>query len=329
MDSKLSSKVVAKYVCKHCDYDTCRYTDYVKHLSTDKHKKREIDSEMLVNDSDLSSKVAHYECKCGKIYKYDSGYYRHKKKCTLINTIVHSSYTDADSDNDSDSDKNTNHSNEIFELKEFMKYLMKENSELKNMMIEQQNIVLEMAKNGTTNTNTNNSHNNTTNTNSHNKAFNLQFFLNETCKDAMNISEFVDSIQFQLSDLERVGEIGYVEGISNIIVKNLNKLDITKRPVHCTDKKRETMYIKDENIWEKDEEQKKLRKLIKKVADQNARLIPKFTEKYPGYKNYHSKDSDKYSKIIVESMGGSGNNDLEKEDKILRNIAKNVVVEKD
>jgi hypothetical protein len=322
MDSNLSSKVVDKYVCKYCDYNTSRYTDYVKHLTTDKHKKRETDSEMVVNDSNLSSKVAHYECKCGKKYKYDSGYYRHKKKCTVINTILHSSYTDADSD--TDSDKNTNNSNEIFELKEFMKYLMKENSELKNMMIEQQNIVLEIAKNGTTNTN--NSHNNT---NSHNKAFNLQFFLNETCKDAMNISEFVESIQFQLSDLERVGEIGYVEGISNIIVNNLNKLDITKRPVHCTDKKRETMYIKDENIWEKDEQQKKLRKFIKKVADKNARLLPKFTEKYPDYKNYYSTDSDKYSKIIVESMGGSGNNDLEKEDKIIRNIAKNVVVEKD
>ena len=320
MDSKLSSKCVDTYVCKCCHYNTCRYTDYVKHLTTDKHQKRETDSEMVVNDSNLSSKVAHYECKCGKIYKYDSGYYRHKKKCTVINTILHSSYTDADSD--TDSDKNTNNSNEIFELKEFMKYLMKENSELKNMMIEQQNIVLEIAKNGTTN----NSHNNT---NSHNKAFNLQFFLNETCKDAMNISEFVESIQFQLSDLERVGEIGYVEGISNIIVKNLNKLDITKRPVHCTDKKRETMYIKDENKWEKDEEQKKLRKMIKKVADKNARLLPKFTEKYPDYKNYYSTDSDKYSKIIVESMGGSGNNDLEKEDKIIRNIAKNVTVEKD
>jgi hypothetical protein len=145
----------------------------------------------------------------------------------------------------------------------------------------------------------------------------------------MNISEFVESIQFQLSDLERLGEIGYVEGISNIIVKNLNKLDITKRPVHCTDKKRETMYIKDENKWEKDEEQKKLRKMIKKVADKNARLLSKFTEKYPDYKNYYSTDSDKYSKIIVESMGGSGNNDLEKEDKIIRNIAKNVVVEKE
>ena len=323
MDSKLSSKVVAKYACKHCHYATSRYTDYEKHLSTDKHKKRELDSEMVVNDSDLSSKVAHYECKCGKIYKYDSGYYRHKKKCTVINTIVHSSYTDADSDTDSDSDKKLHQKLEIFEMKEFMKYLMKENSELKNMMLEQQNLVLEMAKNGTTN----NSHNNN-NTNSHNKAFNLQFFLNETCKDAMNISEFVESIQFQLSDLERVGEIGYVEGISNIIVKNLNKLDITKRPVHCTDKKRETMYIKDENIWEKDEEQKKMHKMIKKVADKNARLLPKFTEKYPDYKNYHSKNSDKYSKIIVESMGGSGDNDYEKEEKIIKNIAKNIMVEK-
>ena len=116
---------------------------------------------------------------------------------------------------------------------------MKENSEMKNMMLEQQNMVLEVVKNGTHNTT-----NNTTHTNSHNKAFNLNFFLNETCKDAMNIGEFVDSLKLQLSDLEKVGEAGYIEGISSIIVKNLKELDVTKRPVHCTDKKRETMYIK-------------------------------------------------------------------------------------
>ena len=307
----------AKFYCEHCDIKCCKKSDWTRHINTIKHSQR-VDGNNM--ESAEIPKSADVVCVCGKKFLTKSGLWKHKKTCKNADN------SDSEGENTIISDKNTNHSNEIFELKEFMKYLMKENSELKNMMIEQQNIVLEMAKNGTTNTNTNNSHNNT---NSHNKAFNLQFFLNETCKDAMNISEFVDSIQFQLSDLERVGEIGYVEGISNIIVKNLNKLDITKRPVHCTDKKRETMYIKDENIWEKDEEQKKLRKLIKKVADKNARLLPKFTEKYPDYKNYYSKDSDKYSKIIVESMGGSGNNDLEKEDKIIHNIAKNVVVEKD
>ena len=301
------------YNCIFCDFNTCKKTDFTRHNTTQKHKSN-IKATECNKKNENSPK---YLCEiCEKSYTNRTGLWRHKKTCKNADN--------SDTEGENVVISNTHNSNEIFELKEFMKYLMKENSELKNMMIEQQNIVLEIAKNGTTNTN--NSHNNT---NSHNKAFNLQFFLNETCKDAMNISEFVESIQFQLSDLERLGEIGYVEGISNIIVKNLNKLDITKRPVHCTDKKRETMYIKDENKWEKDEEQKKLRKMIKKVADKNARLLSKFTEKYPDYKNYYSTDSDKYSKIIVESMGGSGNNDLEKEDKIIRNIAKNVVVEKE
>ena len=184
-----------------------------------------------------------------------------------------------------------------------------------------QETMMKVIENGTHNTTNNH-------TNSHNKAFNLNFFLNETCKDAMNIMDFVESIQYQLSDLEKMGEIGYVEGLSNIIVKNLNALDVTQRPVHCTDKKRETIYIKDENKWEKDEDKNKIRKAIKRAALKNARLIQKFKEKHPDYMEYHSKYSTQYHKLIIESFGGSGDNDVEKEDKIIRNIAKNIVVEK-
>jgi hypothetical protein len=144
----------------------------------------------------------------------------------------------------------------------------------------------------------------------------------------MNIMDFVESIQLQLSDLEKVGELGYVEGISNIIVKNLNKLDVSQRPVHCTDKKRETMYIRDENKWEKDESNSKIKKAIKRVASKNQRLLPKFKEAHPDCGTYHSKYSDQYNKIIIESVGGSGDNDAEKEEKIIRNISRNVVVEK-
>ena len=298
------------YNCIFCDFNTCKKTDFTRHNTTQKH----ISNIKATECNKKNENSPKYLCEiCEKSYTNRTGLWRHKKTCKIADN--------SDTEGENVVISNTHTYNELNEIKEIMKYLMKDNSEMKN-------IILEVVKNGINNTNNNHS-NNTTNTNSHNKAFNLQFFLNETCKDAMNISEFVESIQFQLSDLERLGEIGYVEGISNIIVKNLNKLDITKRPVHCTDKKRETMYVKDENKWEKDEEQKKLRKMIKKVADKNARLLSKFTEKYPDYKNYYSTDSDKYSKIIVESMGGSGNNDLEKEDKIIRNIAKNVVVEKE
>jgi hypothetical protein len=146
----------------------------------------------------------------------------------------------------------------------------------------------------------------------------------------MNIMDFVDSIKLQLSDLEKVGELGYVEGISNIITSNLNALDISQRPVHCTDKKREVLYIKDEDKWEKeDEEKKKIHKVIKKVADKNMRLIPRFKEEHPDCGKSSSKFSDQYNKIIVESMGGSGDNDKEKEERIIKNISKHVTLDKE
>jgi hypothetical protein len=293
-DSKKSPKVAQQFLCNYCDYNTCKKNDYIKHLSTDKHKKNENDSKMVVNGSDKSPKVAHFECECGKIYKYDSGYYRHKKKCQETNNKP--------------SDK------------ELIALLIGEHKKL----IEQNSEMLEIIKNGTHNTN--NSHNNT---NSLNKTFNLQFFLNETCKDAMNIMDFVDSIKLQLSDLEKVGQLGYVEGISNIITTNLKALDVTQRPIHCTDKKRETLYIKDEDKWEKeDEEKKKLKKAIKKVASKNQRLLPQFKEAHPDCNRASSKFSDQYNKIIVESMGGSGDNDDEKEDKIIKKITTVTTIDK-
>ena len=301
MDSKKLPKVAEKYYCEYCDYSTCKKSSFDKHNLTDKHKKGENDSKMVVNDSNLGEKVAHFICHCGKVYKYDSGYYRHKKVCQPVKQ----------------SDIDTSDKDQLILM------LIKQNSDLIKETSDFKNMMMKVIENGTHTNNTIN------NTNSHNKAFNLNFFLNETCKDAMNIMDFVESIKLQVSDLESVGELGYIEGISNIIVKNLNALDVTQRPVHCTDKKRETIYIKDDNKWEKDEEQKKMHKMIKKVADKNARLLPKFTEKYPDYKNYHSKNSDKYSKIIIEAMGGSGDNDYEKEEKIIKKIAKNILVEKE
>ena len=186
------------------------------------------------------------------------------------------------------------------------------------------NMMMEVIKNGTiSNTNSHNTNN------SHNKAFNLQFFLNETCKDAMNITDFVESIKLQVSDLENVAEVGYIEGISNIIVKNLKKLDVTQRPVHCTDKKRETMYVKDQDTWEKDEENQKMHRVVKKVTDKNARLILKYKELHPDCMTYHSRFNDTYNKIIVESMGGSGDNMFEKEEKIIQRVSKEVTVDKE
>jgi hypothetical protein len=216
-----------------------------------------------------------------------------------------------------------NHNNTIIEKtddknEKLIEYLMKENKEIKEM-------ILEIVKNGITNTNTNNNtnHSHNTTTNSHNKAFNLNFFLNETCKNAMNITDFVDSIKLQLADLMEVGELGYVEGISKIIVKNLNNLDETIRPVHCTDKKRETMYVKDQGEWSKEDDNKtRLKKAINKVADKNIRLLPQFREKYPEYRNSSSKISDVHDKLVIEVM----ETDNDKKEKIIKNISKATII---
>jgi len=293
-------KISAKFICEKCDYKCSKQSEYNKHILTNKHKI--LHNPTLNPTSEISEKI--YECNCGKIYKHSSTLYTHKKKCTSTNDTEN---------NETDSNDTDNNNNEIKELKELMKYLMKENSELKTMMFE-------VIKNGT--------HNNTTN--SHNKSFNLQFFLNETCKDAMNIMDFVDSIKIQLSDLENVGKLGYVDGISNIIAKNLNSLDETKRPVHCTDTKREVMYVKDEDKWEKEEDNKpKIRKLIKHVAHKNTKLLKDYKTKYPGCEKSESKYSEKYDKLIVEAFGGKGDNDDAKEDKIIKNILKEIKIEKD
>ena len=287
----------AIFYCKICDYTCSKQSQWDRHINTRKHKNVD---KLLTNVDILGPKKVH-TCYCGKIYSHRQSLSIHKKKCK----------NNEDSENSEDSEN-------IDKKDELINYLIKENKEFKNL-------ILEIVKKDTTT----NNNNNITTTNSHNKTFNLQFFLNETCKDAMNIMDFVDSLKLQLSDLENVGKIGFVEGISNIIVKNLNSLDETKRPIHCTDSKREVMYVKDEDKWEKDnEEKKKLRKVIKHVAHKNSKMIKDFKAKHPDCEKSDSKFSDEYNKLIIEAMGGKGDNDLEKEDKIIRNIAKKVVIDK-
>jgi hypothetical protein len=287
MDNEKMPKNAKNYSCLNCNFKCSKKSNYLIHLDTRKHK-------MIINDNEKMPKNAEYICNCGNTYKYKSGLWKHKKNCNF------------DYDTIKDNDLND---------KDLIMLLIKENSELKNMM-------MKVIENGTYNNN-----NNITNTNSHN-SFNLQFFLNETCKNAMNITEFVESIKLQLSDLINVGEIGYVEGISNIIIKNLNSLQVTERPIHCTDKKRETFYVKDENKWEKEnKDKKKIRDAIKKISSKNQKLILQYREKYPGCNLSDNTNSFHYNKMVIEAMGGPGNNDVEKEDKIIKNISKVTTIE--
>jgi hypothetical protein len=298
-ETNLVQKSSEKFQCENCYYSTCRKSQYDRHLLTNKHKNETSETEMKHKSSEK------FQCICGFLFNSRSTLWRHKKKCGF------------------EESKNIvlNQPSNIITT-ELVMELIKDNKEMKQIILEQNNTINSLVKNGT---------NNITNSlnNNNNKTFNLQFFLNETCKDAMNIMDFVESIKLQLSDLQKVGEVGYAEGISNIIATNLKALDVTQRPVHCTDKKRETMYIKDENKWEKEDDQNtKLRKIIKRVANKNIRLLPQFREKYPEYSNSSSKISDKYDRMALEAMGGAGDNDKEKEDKIIHNISKCTTIEK-
>jgi hypothetical protein len=298
------SKVAYRFSCENCTYYTDKKSSYDKHLMTSKHLELTIvNKSKQKNCSNVAEDNKVLSCQfCKKNFKSRVGLWKHNKKCN--NNITKN-------DNVNENDK-------------LIEYLMKENSELKKEQSNIKDLILEIVKNGTNNSSISNSHNNnTTHTNSHNKAFNLNFFLNETCKNAMNITDFVDSIKLQLSDFMDVGEQGFIQGISNIIVKKLNSLDETIRPIHCTDQKRETFYVKDENKWEKEEEDlKRIRKMIRKVVFKNEKLMQEYKKEYPDYSDYDSKRSDQYSKFVIEAMGGDGDNGKEKENKIIKHITK-------
>jgi len=291
------------FICNFCDFKCFKKSNYDTHLLTLKHKNRTFLNNLEPNNAE---NIQQFICdKCSKTYKARSSLWYHKKKCLGI------FFKENDEEEKISIDKD-----------DIIKFLMKENGEFKDLLIEQNKMVMKMCeKSSSSITNSN--------INSHNKTFNLNVFLNEHCKDAMNIMDFVDSVKLQLSDLESVGKLGFVEGISNIILKNLKALDIHKRPVHCSDSKREVMYIKDEDKWEKENDNKqKLRKAIKKIANKNYVLIPQFKEIHPDCNKASSPYSDQYNKLIIEAMGGSGNEDIDNENKIIRKIAKEVTINK-
>jgi len=302
MDTINDTEKSPNFICKLCHYKCCKKSDINKHLLTKKHTNRE--KEYNLDTKNTTPKL--HICECGKEYMHHSGLWKHKKQCNCIAI-------------NSQNGEKINYENEI--TPELIMSVLQQNKELQQMLVEQNKKIIELSKNNTIT-------NNITNTNSNNKSFNLNFFLNETCKDAMNIMDFVDSIKIQLSDLEKVGKIGFVEGISKIIVQNLNLLDETKRPVHCTDSKREVIYVKDEDKWEKENDNKfKLRKAIKTVAHKNTKMLSEFRIKNPDCLKSTSKVCDQYNKLVMEAMGGKGDNDSEKEDKIIKNIAKEVTID--
>jgi hypothetical protein len=286
------------YKCINCDYYTSRYSQYKRHLATAKHKNKHF---LTSFNKKSSLPIMHFCCDfCDKIYKSRVGLWYHTKKCEK---------------NDVPVNDNTFSTDETKITPQMFYDLLKQNNELQKSLIEMAN------KQTIGNHNT---------VNSNNKTFNLHVFLNETCKDAINLTDFINQLQVSFKDLEDTGKLGYVEGISNVFLKNLKDIDYTRRPIHCSDSKRETIYIKDDNQWSRDDNQKtNMKKAIKQVASKNMRKISEWQQINPEYKDPESKINDQYMQIVFNSMSGSTIEESEKNyEKIVKNIVKETIIDK-
>ena len=294
METENTSKSDPKFICESCDFKCSKRGDYNRHILTGKHKKM---CNVTFSDPNLHNYIN--QCNnCSKIYKSRNGLWLHSKKCK-----------------EEKKEATPKSEDEIKLLTNLVLEVVKSNADLQKQL-------MDVCKNSNT---MNNSHN--TN-HSYNKTFNMQFFLNEQCKDAMNIMDFVNSMTLEFSDLEDVGKLGYVEGISNIIIRKLNALDIHKRPIHCSDAKREIMYVKDENIWEKENSTyDKLRKAIKHITCKNSSMLEPWSKAHPQCMNNQHHLNDVYVQMMGQAMGGK-ESFLDSENKIMKKIAKAVLIDK-
>jgi hypothetical protein len=300
-DIDLGAKRAFKYRCDICDFNCIKKYDYERHLSTKKHQNTNND---MVNGANKGKQM--YTCHCGNTYKHQSGLYRHRKNCNQQSS----------QENINKEDTNVGEKYEMI-----IQMLMKENQEFKQLIIDQNEKMMEMAGN------MGNNHHNTT-TNSHNK-FNLNVFLNEQCKDAMTLKDFVKNMEISMDEFIQTGEIGFVDGLTQTIIKRINDMDLYDRPIHCTDLKRETVYIKDEEKWEKDPNKEKLRKAIKGVAYKNERMRPIWYENTPEAAVLGTQDCEKFFKYSAAALGGASTEQHRTfEDKVMKNILKEVTIDK-
>ena len=333
LEPQIVENSTLKYTCKFCDYTASQNWIYVRHLQTPKHIKNSTEPSNV--NLEISSSVDNKCIICDKTYKNRSGLWKHKKTCTIkkvvdinneTNTIIVPSTTDKNiltiiQSNSAFKNIILNIVKGTHETQIQNNVLQKQNNDLQQQNIDLQKQVLEVCKN--IQPGVNNIINNT-----NNKTFNLNFFLNEQCKDAMNMTDFVNSFHLKMEDLESVGELGYVEGISKLLVNKLNGIDVYKRPIHCSDAKRETLYIKDQDKWEKEQnDNPKIRKAIKKISHRNTALLSEWRDTHPGSRVSTSEVNTQYMSLVRQSNGG--NDDItDSEDKIIRRLAREVVIAK-
>ena len=308
------------FSCEICNYITSNKNEYDKHILTAIHQNDTNGTKSPnlsykpsynVECSEIMQKCDNKCDLCSKLYKNKSGLWKHKKKCTALSGEKRTEISSITNDMNI-----TNLVMELFKRQDFLQNVFMEKT------MEMQNNIVELAKNQTIN--------NITTNNTTNQQFNLQFFLNETCKDAMNITDFVNSLSINVDDFETTGKIGFVEGISRIIINGLKQIDTSKRPIHCTDVKRETIYIKSKDIWEKEEPEKtKFKQAVDQVARMNLCQLPKWQKLNPESAIIDTRQNEEYVQYSIAALGGKTQEEEEKiMNKIMRNVLKEVIVDK-
>jgi hypothetical protein len=314
----MSKKRAENFYCNYCNYTCSRKTNYERHLLTAKHIQ-----EINGNKWKSKNEQNHICSVCNKIFKTNSGLWKHTQKCQ---------------ENKIDTNKKITEQSQISDMvsSDIVMQLIKENQEFKTLLVEQNKLMIEQQEENQklqsqlieAVKDSGNTYNNNT-INNNNQKFNLNFFLNTTCKDAMNMSDFIENMEINFKDIENIGKNGYVNGMTEMILSRIKELDVTKRPLHCTDLKRETMYIKDNNEWSKDTpENTKLRKTIGYVAKRNYATIPLWREKYPECQNWNDPKYDFCVDMMRNILGDIGEKQTRLDNKVIKNLSKHITVDK-
>ena len=323
---KKTPKNAKLFYCNNCSFECCKNSEYTRHLLTRKHK-------MLIDANEKTPKEHYHNCECGKSYKHLPSLHRHKMKCYL--TINHQTFECSNNENTNNEEEDileNEYENEYESSPNkpniFMMFnqMMTENKELRVILNEQSKQMSQL----TNETKIINNNSNNTNNNTINNRFNMNIFLNEQCKDAMNLSDFLNNIDVSLEDVSNVGRLGYADGISRIIINALKDMDVYERPIHCSDIKREIMYIKDNDIWEKDDERKyQMKRVLKLISHKNVKRLLDWREAHPGWLVYDSKEEAECLRITNESMGGGSDEENERlYKKMIRKIAHETLIDK-
>ena len=317
--NKFTSFTSNKFECKNCDFNCSKKGDWTRHISTVKHTT-------LTNPNinpNINPNNQTFSCICGNKYKHLSSLCAHKKKCIKVNNTTCNENENNENNELNETEDDENDEPDLFKKDNLIKYLLKENADFKSL-------IMELVKKEFINNSINNNTTNNVNSNNNNNSFCLNLFLNDTCKGAMNMSEFVDTIAIQMSDLENFAHMDYADGVSKILLKNLNNLDTNQRPIHCTDLKRETVYIKENNCWKKETDDKSnLKSAIKLIAFKNIKQINEWVKEHPGCRDPTTKQNVKYNKIVMNSMsGGTIQEQHDNIEKIVKNVTKAVTIDK-